>query len=123
MREEDEKVLSEARELWQRYLMLTRELLKFIDKQDIDTFLAIVPQRGDLIEKMKALPENQFRETQECKDMIEEIKPLDMQIIYKARSWLNKSRRQNSAVRAYDLTGADAVTAVNARGNIFNRSY
>ncbi len=123
MREEDEKVLSEARELWQRYLMLTRELLKFIDRQDIDTFLAIVPQRGDLIEKMKALPENQFRETQECKDMIEEIKPLDMQIIYKARSWLNKSRRQNSAVRAYDLTGADAVTAVNARGNIFNRSY
>ena len=123
MREEDEKVLAEARELWQRYLMLTRELLKFIDRQDIDTFLAIVPQRGDLIEKMKALPENQFRETQECKDMIEEIKPLDMQIIYKARSWLNKSRRQNSAVRAYDLTGADAVTAVNARGNIFNRSY
>ena len=123
MREEEEKVLAEARNLWQRYLMLTRELLKFIDKQDIDTFLAIVPQRGDLIEKMKALPENQFRETQECKDMIEEIKPLDMQIIYKARSWLNKSRRQNSAVRAYDLTGADAVTAVNARGNIFNRSY
>ncbi len=123
MREEEEKVLAEARDLWQRYLMLTRELLKFIDRQDIDTFLAIVPQRGDLIEKMKALPENQFRETQECKDMIEEIKPLDMQIIYKARSWLNKSRRQNSAVRAYDLTGADAVTAVNARGNIFNRSY
>lgn len=123
MREEDEKVLAEARELWQRYLMLTKELLKFIDQQDIDTFLAIVPQRGDLIEKMKALPENQFRETQECKDMIEEIKPLDMQIIYKARSWLNKSRRQNSAVRAYDLTGGDAVTAVNARGNIFNRSY
>lgn len=123
MHEEDEKVLAEARELWQRYLMLTKELLKFIDQQDIDTFLAIVPQRGDLIEKMKALPENQFRETQECKDMIEEIKPLDMQIIYKARSWLNKSRRQNSAVRAYDLTGADAVTAVNARGNIFNRSY
>ena len=123
MREEEEKVLAEARDLWQRYLMLTRELLKFIDKQDIDTFLAIVPQRGDLIEKMKALPEKQFRETKECKDMIEEIKPLDMQIIYKARSWLNKSRRQNSAVRAYDLTGAGAVNAANARGNIFNRSY
>ena len=40
MREEDEKVLAEARELWQRYLMLTKELLKFIDQQDIDTFLA-----------------------------------------------------------------------------------
>ena len=123
MREEEEKVLAEAWDLWQRYLMLTKELLKFIDQQDIDTFLAIVPQRGDLIEKMKALPENAFRETSECKALIEEIKSLDMQITYKARSWLNKSRRQNSAVRAYDLTGADAVTAVNARGNIFNRSY
>ncbi len=123
MREEDERVLSEARGLWQRYLMLTKELLKFIDRQDIDTFLAIVPQRGELIERMKALPENDFRGTAECKALIEEIKPLDMQIIYKARSWLNKSRRQNNAVRAYDLTGANAVNAVNARGNIFNRSY
>ena len=123
MREEDERVLSEARDLWQRYLMLTKELLKFIDRQDIDTFLAIVPQRGELIERMKALPKNDFRETAECKAMIEEIKPMDMQIIYKARSWLNKSRRQNNAVRAYDLTGANAVNAVNARGNIFNRSY
>ena len=123
MREEDEWILSEARDLWQRYLMLTKELLKFIDRQDIDTFLAIVPQRGELIERMKALPENDFRETAECKAMIEEIKPMDMQIIYRARSWLNKSRRQNNAVRAYDLTGANAVNAVNARGNIFNRSY
>lgn len=123
MREHEDETMAEARALWQRYLVLTKELLKFIDRQDIDTFLAIVPQRGDIIEQMKALPPNGFRETQECKDMVEEIKPLDMQIIYKARSWLNKSRRQNSAVRSYDLTGANAVNAVNARGNIFNRSY
>ncbi len=121
MHEDDEKVLAQARDLWQRYLMLTKELLKFIDKQDIDMFLSIVPQRGDLIEKMKALPENNFRQTEECRAMVEEIKPMDMQIMYKARAWLNKSRRQNSAVKAYDITGRTG--ALHASGNIFNRSY
>ena len=113
--------ISQMRELWNKYFMLTEELLKFIDKKDIDMFLEIVPQRGQLIEKMKAMPKNNFRETDECKALIEKIKPLDMQIMYKARAWLNKSKRQNSAVRSYDLTGT--VGNFSGRGTIFNRKY
>ena len=117
MREEYD-VIRQTRELWQRYLVLTKELMKFIDKQDIDTFMDIVPQRGTLIEQMKALPANDFRQREECRQMVEEIKSMDQQIMYKARAWLNRSRRQNQTVQAYRLS-----PAVQSAGMIFNKKY
>ena len=115
---DDEEVIKKARGLWQKYVVITKEMLKFIDKKDVDTFLTLVPQRSQLIELIKALPQNNFRETEECKAMIEQIKPMDMQIMYKARAWLNKSRRQTSAVKSYDLT-----SSFGNRGRIFNQKY
>ena len=40
-----------------------------------------------------------------------------MQIQYKARAWLNRSRRQNAAVHSYDLTEANPL------GGNLNRRY
>lgn len=117
---DNEEVIGQARNLWKKYVVLTKEMLKFIDKKDVDTFLTLVPQRSQLIEMMKALPPNDFRQTDECKEMIETIKPLDMQIMYKARAWLNKSRRQTSTVKSYDLTSAYGSSS---SGRIFNRKY
>lgn len=117
----NEEVLSKARILWQKYFNITNELLKFISKGDVDTFFELVSQRDKLIELMKELPENNYRETEECKELIDKIKPMDMQIMYKARAWLNKSRRQNNAVKAYDLTGT--AGSFGNRGTIFNRKY
>jgi len=107
----------EAGRLWHQCLELSRELLKFINQGDIDTFLELVEQRSALIEKMKALPEHNYRGSDDFNAVVQQIKPLDMQIIYKAKTWLNKSRRQNSAVKAYDVTG------INMQGNLFNRRY
>ena len=92
------------RQLWEKYWMVTQELLKFIKAEDIDTFLNLVDQRQQLMEMMQALPEEKqdFRHTEECAQLKEQIKPMDMQIMYKARTWLNKSRRNNSRVRSYD---------------------
>ena len=50
--------------------------------------------------------------------MIAQMIPIDKQIIYKARAWLNKSRRQNNTVRSYDLVGAAEL-----RGVVFNKKY
>lgn len=113
-----EEVLKQARILWQKYFTLTKELLKFSDQKDSELFIELVDQRQRLIEKMKALPKNDYRESEECKKLIEQIVPMDRQIIYRAKAWLNKSRRQNSAVRSYDL-----VDAANLRGTVFNRKY
>ena len=113
-----EEVISEARTLWKKYFVLTKELLKFSDQRDPELFVDLVDQRERLIEKMKALPENDYRESDECKAMIEQMIPMDKQIIYRAKAWLNKSRRQNSAVRSYDL-----LESAGLRGTVFNRKY
>ena len=110
--------LEQARINWQLYLTLTQEILKFINQADIDEFLDLVRQRNIVVARMKALPETEvYRQTEECKALVEQIKPLDMQVIYKAKSWLNKSRHQNATVRAYDLQSLNPV------GNILNRKY
>ena len=114
----EEDVTEKARIIWNKYLNLTQELLKFINKQDIETFIELVPQRDQLIELDKNLPSHEYRQLPEFKEIAEKIKPMDREIVYKARAWLNKSRRQNSAVRSYDLTNS----MLNS-GMSFNRSY
>lgn len=112
--------IEQAKANWELYRTLTYELLKFIDKQDIDEFLAVERQRSDLVLRMQALPESEdYRKTPECQALIAEVVPLDKQIIYKAKSWLNKSRRQNTAVRAYDLTTPRFAAA----GALLNKKF
>ena len=114
----EEEVIKEARTLWRKYFVLTEELLKFSDQRDSELFMELVDQRERLIEKMKALPENNYRESDECKQLIEKIIPMDKQIIYRAKAWLNKSRRQNSMVRSYDL-----IESAGLRGTVFSKKY
>ena len=108
-------------QLWNKYWMLTKELLKFIKSEEIETFLDMVDQRQQIVEMMKALPEEKqdFRHTEECAALKEQIKPLDMQIMYKARTWLNKSRRNNAQVKSYDGAGGSYGSA----GGYINRKF
>ena len=110
--------LTRAKANFTMYYTLTQELLKFIDKNDVDEFLEIEQQRSDLVERMKALPETEeYRQTEECRELVQKIKPLDMQVIYKAKAWLNRSRQQNASVHAYDIRNTNNL------GNIFNKKY
>ena len=104
------------KEIWGKYLQLTKDLLKFIDQEDVDTFLELVDQRQQLMEMLQALPAHEFARSPEGVALREQIKPMDMQIMYKARSWLNKSKRNNMTVRSYDSFGL-------ASGSMFNREY
>ena len=99
----EDDVIKAAKNLWLQYLSMTQELLKFINAQDIEMFTTIVNQREQLIEKIDELPSREYRKLDEFKAIADKIKPLDREIMYKARSWLNKSRRQNNMVRSYDL--------------------
>lgn len=114
----EDETLKEARVLWQKYFKLTEELLKFSDQRDNELFVDLVDQRERLLDKIKALPENDYRETAECKALIEKIIPMDKQIIYRAKAWLNKSRRQTGMVHSYDLVGSAEL-----RGTVFNKKY
>ena len=115
---EKQQGVDAAKKDFKLYLTLSQELLKFIGQEDIDEFLSLAEQRGRLVDRMKKNPATEvYRKTPECAALIDEIHPLDMQLIYKAKSWLNKSRRKNAAVHAYDLQSLNPV------GNIFNKRY
>ena len=83
-------------EIWEKYLDLTKELLKFIEQEEIDIFLDLVDQRQQLMEMLQALPDHPYARSPEGVALRDSIKPMDMQIMHKARSWLNKSKRNNS---------------------------
>ena len=114
----EDKTQKEARILWQKYFKLTEELLKFSDQQDNELFVELVDQRERLLDKIKALPENDYRDSAECKALIDKMIPMDKQIIYRAKAWLNKARRQTGMVHSYDLVGAAEL-----RGTVFNKKY
>ena len=113
----EEKPRFTEQELWEKYLELTKELLKFIDQEEIDTFLDLIDQRQQLMEMLQGLPTKEYAHSPEGTALRKEIEPMDMQIMYKARSWLNKSRSTNATVKGYDVTGHEAA------GNMFRREY
>ncbi len=109
-----------ARDDWELYRQLTHELKKFIDRGDVDEFITLVDQRAALVERLKKNEAAEsYRRTEEAKRIVAEVAPLDREILYKAKAWLNKSRRQNAAVRSYDLT----ELSIEPAGNILNRKY
>ncbi len=102
-------------ELWRLYLELSREMLKFLKEDDIDRFLDLEEQRAGVFEKMEACSIEAFKVTQEGRALVEELKPVEMQIIYNTKVWLNKSRTQHETVRDYEVRG------FNPRGHLVNR--
>ena len=112
-----DNVYEEARSLWEKYRMLTHELMKFIDEEEVDISLDLVDQRGQVIEMLQALPSDPYRDSTDFAALDAELRPIEMQIQYKARAWLNRSRRQNAAVHSYDLTEANPL------GGNLNRRY
>ena len=103
-------------QLWEKYLELTKELLKYINQQDIDNFLKLVAQRDQLMNLLKEMEPHVFGKTEAGMAIREQIKPMDMQIIFKGRTWLNKAKNHTNTVRSYDVS-------YSATGNMFNGEY
>ena len=112
-----DKAYETARSLWEKYRVLTHELMKFIDEEEIDTFMDLVDQRERVIDMLKELPDDPYRSSEAWAAFDAEIRPLEMQIQYKARAWLNRSRRRNAAVHSYDTGEGSPV------GGYLNRRH
>ena len=106
-----------ARDLWEKYRVLTHELLKFVDADEIDMFIDLVDQREHIVGLLKELPSDPYRVSAEWMALEAELRPLEMQIQYKARAWLNRSRRRNAAVHSYDTGEGSPV------GGYLNRRH
>lgn len=106
----------QAEDLWEKYYMLSVEMLKFIDGNEIDMFLQLMDQRTAIQDLIEKLEDRVWPKTTAGQELYARLKPVDMQLQYKARLWLNKSKQKNQAVKSYDFLGE------NPAGQLFNKN-
>jgi len=109
----DEKVKS----LWLTYFSLSEEMLKFIERENIDVFLQLFEQREQVQKLLEEQGASDWTKTEEGQLLYQKMKPVDMQIQYKSRLWLNKSKHKNEVAKAYDSLGSQPA------GHVFNRQF
>lgn len=90
-------------DLWRDYLFLTRELVKFLGKeQDADLVQELLNQRERLQEAIEGRTGDPFRLSEEGKSLIREIAAVNEQAQQQLQLALNRSRQQQQLAKAYD---------------------
>ena len=100
-----ESKLEQASVLWNRFLMLTQEMKKFIDQDDVDMFLSLLEQRISLQKQIEELGTTGFEQSEAGQVLGEKITTLCADIQYQAQVWLNKAKGQERKVNAYGSLG------------------
>lgn len=110
-----ENLDAKAEELWKKFFVLSQEMLKFLEREEIDLFLSLMEQRGQIQNMLEVLGPSKWTKSLAGQQLYQQLMPVDRQIHYKARQWLNKSKKSQQVVSAYDRMSAAAA------GSIFNR--
>ena len=98
-----------AEALWQEYRFLTKEMMKFLAKQDMDLFYELMNQRERLQTIIDQTVDNDFKVSLEGRKLISEIQLDSQTIIRDLQVRLGSSKRQHQVSEAY---GAASTTAV-----------
>lgn len=106
-----------AEVLWGKFLVITQEMLKFIEKKDIDMFLSLLDQRLKLQGKIEKLKDKSYHLTPAGKQVIQQINTLNEKIQVLVQKWVNNSRQQQHIAKAYDNYG------INVFARQFNKDY
>ncbi len=108
---------SDTAQLWEKYYIVSSEMLKFIERDEVDMFLQLLEQRSVIQEMLEKLDDRVWTKTEAGQALYQKLKPIDMQVQYKVRVWLNKTKQKNQAAKFYDMLGAQPA------GNIFNKNF
>ena len=91
----------DAHALWEQYFVLTQEMQKFLDREDIDEFLNIAEQRNVIFDRMQAATTPEHQQTEEYKAFLAKLQPIAKDVMARAQSWLARSKQRNVKVRSY----------------------
>lgn len=92
--------------VWGDYLFLTREIGKFLARQDFAMATELLDQRDRLQSMIEAMPPTGFLATQEGQEIRVAIEQENKAILNKIQLLLNKARQDQTVSQAYDLYGA-----------------
>lgn len=89
-------------DLWSDYLFLTRQMDKFISKQNYDMFLELARQRESLQELIDQRQDHDYKTTAEGRKILADIKYDNQMIMNKLRIFLNRAKQEETLNQAYD---------------------
>lgn len=92
-------------QLWQKYEMLTDEMNKFLDQEDIDTFLELIDQQKFIENQIIQLEDKVFIKSVKGQQLLKKMIELNKSLRPKCQRWLNQSRNQRNISRAYESLG------------------
>ena len=95
-----------ASELWQDYWFLTKEMAKFLTKQDMDLFYDLMSQRERLQILIDQTADDGFKVSASGRSLLTEIKQQSQTIIQKLQFALNNNKRHQQVSDAYSSHSA-----------------
>jgi len=102
-----------AQALWQDYRFLTKEMIKFLTKQDMDLFYDLMNQRDRLQTILDQTADDDFKASSAGRDLISEIQQDSQTIIHDLQIRLGSSKRQHQVAEAYSSASTTAVSQRN----------
>lgn len=95
--------------LWQDYLFLTKEMGKFLDKQDLDLFLELVSQRERLQTMIEKRQSQAYQDTPPDQSLLSEIAQTNQLVLNKLKYMMNMEDKQHNISRAYDRYANNSI--------------
>jgi len=90
-----------AQSLWQDYHFLTKEMVKFLTKQDRQLFYHLMEQRGRLQESIEKAADDGFKDSPAGRSLLTEIQAESQFIIAQLQSRMGHSKRQYQGMETY----------------------
>lgn len=99
-----------AQALWQDYCFLTKEMMKFLTKQDMALFYHLVDQRERLQISIGQTADDGFKVSLEGQSLLAEIQQESQEIIHNLQLHINHSKRQHQVSETYSGAGHAPVS-------------
>ncbi|MCB8814144.1 hypothetical protein [Desulfosporosinus shakirovi] len=101
--------------LWQDYHFLTKEMLKFLTKQDMELFYHLMNQRERLQTLIEKTPDDGFKVSPAGRNLLREIRQDSQAIIDTMQIRMGSSKRQHQVSKAYGAASTTAVSQMNLK--------
>ena len=92
--------------LWQDYLFLTNEMLKFVSRREMDMFYSLMEQRERLQQLLDQPSHQDFRHSTEGKALLSKIIEVNRAVDTRLKLVYNQACRQQEISQSYE--GADS---------------
>ena len=90
-----------ASELWQDYLFLTKEMHKFLDKQDMEMFHELMNQRERMQHLIEETPDKGFKSSSEGRKLLSQIQRENQNLMSRFQVTHSKVKHHHQVAEVY----------------------